>query len=117
MILGLWLEDAALAAKRAFGDALAAGMDRFVGFLGAGKLDVAAVPQPALSPALPSCGCPAPEKRARRCPGDEALIRAAVLARSNWAGPRPGSGILDGRRARLPSPEHSDQRARGRDHR
>lgn len=48
VINGLWLEDPALARDAAFADALAAGMTRFVGLLGAKHLDVAAVPQPAL---------------------------------------------------------------------
>lgn len=45
VILGLWLEDEALARDEAFADALARGMARFVGLLGAGRLDVTAVPQ------------------------------------------------------------------------
>ena len=48
VINGLWLEDPALARDRDFGDALAAGMTRFLGFLEAGRLDVTAVPQAAL---------------------------------------------------------------------
>ena len=61
---GLWLEDPALAKDEAFGDALAAGMDRFVRFLGAGKLDVAAVPQPALHRRLSRRAGARPRKRA-----------------------------------------------------
>ena len=48
VINGLWLEDDALARNTAFGDALAAGMKRFIGLLDAKRLDVTAVPQPAL---------------------------------------------------------------------
>ncbi len=47
-ILGLWLEDPALAADAAFVEALAMGMQRFIRFLGARRIDVAAVPQVAL---------------------------------------------------------------------
>lgn len=45
VILGLWLEDEALATDDAFADALARGMTRFLGFLGATTVDVKAVPQ------------------------------------------------------------------------
>ena len=45
VILGLWLEDPALARDADFADALAQGMDRFVRFLGASRLDAALVPQ------------------------------------------------------------------------
>jgi uncharacterized protein YcaQ len=48
VINGLWLEDAALARDAAFAEALARGMARFVGLLGAKRLDVSAVPQPGL---------------------------------------------------------------------
>jgi uncharacterized protein len=48
VILGLWLEDEALARDAAFGDALAAGMKRFIRLLDAKRLDVAAVSQRAL---------------------------------------------------------------------
>lgn len=48
VINGLWLEDDALARDTAFGDALVAGMKRFVRLLDAARLDVTAVPQPAL---------------------------------------------------------------------
>jgi uncharacterized protein YcaQ len=43
VILGLWLEDDALARDPAFGDALAAAMKRFVRLLDARRLDVSAV--------------------------------------------------------------------------
>ena len=43
VILGLWLEDDALARDAAFGDALAAGMKRFIRLLDATRLDVSAV--------------------------------------------------------------------------
>ena len=56
MILGLWLEDAALAKDMAFADALAAGMRRFMTLLGVGRIDVAAVPQPALRRSLARLG-------------------------------------------------------------
>jgi uncharacterized protein YcaQ len=45
---GLWLEDPALARDRDFGDALVAGMKRFLGLLEAKRLDVSAVPQAVL---------------------------------------------------------------------
>jgi uncharacterized protein YcaQ len=45
VINGLWLEDRALARDEAFAEALARGMTRFLGFLGAGRVDAAAVPQ------------------------------------------------------------------------
>jgi uncharacterized protein YcaQ len=48
VILGLWLEDASLARDVAFADALAAGMRRFMTLLDVRRIDVAAVPQPAL---------------------------------------------------------------------
>ena len=48
VILGLWLEDEALGRDEAFAAALAAGMRRFVAFLGADKLDAAAIEQPLL---------------------------------------------------------------------
>ncbi len=56
MILGLWLEDAALAKDVAFADALAAGMRRFMTLLGVGRIDVAAVPQPTLRRSLARLG-------------------------------------------------------------
>ena len=52
VINGLWLEDDALARDPAFGDALAAGMKRFVGLLEARGLDVSAVPHAALRKSL-----------------------------------------------------------------
>lgn len=48
VVLGLWLEDEQLAADEAFGEALALGFERFCRFLGAERLGVAAVTQPAL---------------------------------------------------------------------
>jgi len=48
VILGLWLEDEALGRDDAFAAALAAGMKRFTAFLGADKLDAAAIEQPLL---------------------------------------------------------------------
>ena len=47
-VLGLWLEDEALAADADFHEAFARGMTRFGRFLGAEQLDVAAVRQPAI---------------------------------------------------------------------
>lgn len=43
VILALWLEDAALGTNEAFAEALARGFARFVGFLGADKVDATAV--------------------------------------------------------------------------
>ncbi len=48
IILGLWLEDEALGRDEAFAAALAAGMRRFVAFLGADKLDATVVGEPLL---------------------------------------------------------------------
>jgi uncharacterized protein YcaQ len=48
IILGLWLEDAALGGDQAFAEALARGFVRFVAFLGASALDAAAVGEPLL---------------------------------------------------------------------
>jgi uncharacterized protein len=48
IILGLWLEDAALGKDEAFGAALASGFARFAGFLGASRLEAAAIGEPLL---------------------------------------------------------------------
>jgi len=48
IILGLWLEDAALGNDAAFAEALARGFARFVRFLGASKLDAMAIREPLL---------------------------------------------------------------------
>jgi uncharacterized protein YcaQ len=48
VILGLWLEDQALGDDELFAEALARGFARFVAFLGAGKLDAAAIREPLL---------------------------------------------------------------------
>ena len=48
VILGLWLEDAALGNDEAFAEALARGFARFVTFLGASKLDATAIREPLL---------------------------------------------------------------------
>ncbi|HEU4325160.1 MAG TPA: crosslink repair DNA glycosylase YcaQ family protein [Roseiflexaceae bacterium] len=48
VILGLWLEDATLGTNEAFAEALARGFARFVTFLGAGRMDAAAVREPLL---------------------------------------------------------------------
>ena len=47
-VLGLWLEDEALAVDHAFGEAFARGMTRYGRFLRAERLDVAGVAQPAI---------------------------------------------------------------------
>ncbi len=48
IILGLWLEDAALGNDEAFAAALGAGFARFVTFLGAARVDAAAIREPLL---------------------------------------------------------------------
>jgi uncharacterized protein len=48
VILGFWLEDEALGKDEAFAEALARGFARFVTFLGAGKMDAKAIPEPLL---------------------------------------------------------------------
>jgi uncharacterized protein YcaQ len=48
VILGLWLEDQALGKDEAFAEALARGFARFVTFLGAGRMDAKAIPEPLL---------------------------------------------------------------------
>ncbi|NLG74105.1 MAG: hypothetical protein GX495_18950 [Chloroflexi bacterium] len=48
VILGFWLEDEALAGDEAFARALACGFSRFAAFLGASRMDTAAVSQPLL---------------------------------------------------------------------
>jgi uncharacterized protein YcaQ len=48
VILGLWLEDDALAAHEDFAEALARGFARFVTFLGASNVDAAAIREPLL---------------------------------------------------------------------
>jgi uncharacterized protein YcaQ len=48
VILGLWLENKALAKDEAFAEALARGFARFVTFLGASKLDAKAIREPLL---------------------------------------------------------------------
>jgi len=48
VILGLWLENKALAKDEAFAEALARGFARFVTFLGASKMDAKAIPEPLL---------------------------------------------------------------------
>ena len=48
VILGLWLEDEALGRDEAFAEAWARGLARFVAFLGANRLDAAAISQPLL---------------------------------------------------------------------
>ncbi|MBA3235108.1 MAG: winged helix-turn-helix domain-containing protein [Chloroflexi bacterium] len=52
VINGLWLEDRQIARDIGFADALGRGMARFARFLGATRIDVAAVPQPALRKAI-----------------------------------------------------------------
>jgi uncharacterized protein YcaQ len=48
IILGLWLEDAALGSDEIFAEALARGFARFVAFLGANRLDASAIQAPLL---------------------------------------------------------------------
>ncbi len=48
IILGLWLEEKALGKDKAFAEALAGGLARFVTFLGASKLDAKAIREPLL---------------------------------------------------------------------
>lgn len=48
VILGFWPEDEALGQDEAFAEALARGWARFLRFLGASKLDAAAVSEPLL---------------------------------------------------------------------
>jgi uncharacterized protein YcaQ len=48
VILGLWLEDEALGNDKAFAEALAGGLARFVTFLGASKLEAKAIGEPLL---------------------------------------------------------------------
>ncbi|MCB8978006.1 MAG: YcaQ family DNA glycosylase [Ardenticatenaceae bacterium] len=48
VVLGFWLEDAALGQNEAFAEALARGFARFVTFLGADQIDVAAIEMPLL---------------------------------------------------------------------
>jgi len=55
VINGFWTEDAALARDRAFANALALGMARFLTFLQAERVDASAVPQPILRKAIGSC--------------------------------------------------------------
>lgn len=55
-ILGLWLENEALAQNADFGDALAQGFARFVRFLGAGGLDASRVQSPRLRKRLAARG-------------------------------------------------------------
>jgi hypothetical protein len=58
VILGLWLEDQALAKDEAFAEALAGGFARFVTFLGARTLDAKAVREPLLRRPLGRCALP-----------------------------------------------------------
>ena len=48
LILGLWLEDDALARDDDFAEAMARGLARFLGFLDAERADVKGVPQASL---------------------------------------------------------------------
>ncbi len=48
IVLGLWLEDAALAENAAFAEALGRGLARFVAFLGAEHVDARAIDEPLL---------------------------------------------------------------------
>jgi uncharacterized protein YcaQ len=55
-ILGLWLEDERYATDDAFIEAFRCGMDRMQRFLGAGQVDAAGVPQPAIRRRLSARG-------------------------------------------------------------
>jgi uncharacterized protein len=48
VILGFWLEDETLAKDETFAEALAAGFERFVAFLGASHMDASTIPEPFL---------------------------------------------------------------------
>jgi uncharacterized protein YcaQ len=52
VINGLWIEDSGLASDRVFAEAMERGMSRFVDFLGAKRVDAAAVREPRLRAAL-----------------------------------------------------------------
>jgi uncharacterized protein YcaQ len=56
VILGFWLEDAALGKDETFAEALARGFARFVTFLGASKLDAKAIREPLLRRRLQKLG-------------------------------------------------------------
>lgn len=56
IILGFWLEDQALASDDAFAQALARGFAHFVTFLGAGRLEAAAVREPLLRAQIEKAG-------------------------------------------------------------
>jgi len=56
VILGFWLEDAALGKDETFAEALARGFAQFVTFLGASKLDVKAIREPLLCRRLQNLG-------------------------------------------------------------
>jgi uncharacterized protein YcaQ len=61
-VIGLWLEDEALARDDAFAEAMANGMARFLAFLDADRLDVAGVAQVALRRRLAKVRGQAPER-------------------------------------------------------
>ena len=87
VILGLWLEDDALARDPAFGDALGAGMKRFVGLLEARGLDVSAVPHAALRKRLAAAK---PRRRASKGATSEGHQGGSVPpGRSKAASARP----------------------------
>lgn len=65
VILGLWLDDAALGKDEAFAEALARGFQRFLKFLGADRLDANAVRETSLRKRLRSVGT---RSRPRRDP-------------------------------------------------
>ncbi|HNB37287.1 MAG TPA: hypothetical protein PK414_13765, partial [Anaerolineales bacterium] len=54
IVLGLWLENKALAKDAAFAEALGRGFARFVNFLGAEKMEVKAISHPLLRKASTS---------------------------------------------------------------
>jgi uncharacterized protein len=65
VVLGLWLEDAALGMNEAFAEALARGFERFVRFLGASTLDATAIREPLLRQRLASTSMFGSPKRLR----------------------------------------------------
>lgn len=54
VILGFWLEDEALGKDEAFAEALARGFARFINFLGANRLDAAAIQEKVLGNCIDS---------------------------------------------------------------
>jgi uncharacterized protein YcaQ len=63
LILGLWLEDAALGRDEAFAEALARGFARFVTFLGASMLEASALREPLLRRRIEAAGETLPDAK------------------------------------------------------